>query len=220
MDEPASPETEDNALRVTSHSTDVTLMTQETRHADPMTALSSQLANLGEVSVQGNLTVAEHHTETQAFYKPNITIINAQKVDHVENSGFHQIADQSQEEILIDQFTFVRTSIFQQCLDFLQEHRIILLTGPAGSGKSSLARALLRCFKQQDCLPLVIKRRAEWRNYVGSQSQTQYAVLLDDIFGVEQYDPKQFHKGSALFPLMKRYAHRAGAWQQTTPHCK
>jgi hypothetical protein len=83
------------------------------------------------------------------------------------------------------------TAACRKARDLLQQHGLFFIIGPAESGKSALAYALLRYFYQHmNCDPLVLHEYKEFRMHV-SLSKRQ-VVLLDHPFGRDQFSYTDF----------------------------
>lgn len=82
----------------------------------------------------------------------------------------------------INKELFEPTAAWEDALDLLDSplHRV-LLSGMPGSGKRTLARALLRQFEREGILCHIIKTFQEWRDNVGGHELA--ILLLDHIFG-------------------------------------
>ena len=82
----------------------------------------------------------------------------------------------------INKDLFEPTAAWEDALDLLDSsHHRVLLSGMPGSGKRTLARALLRRYESKGILCHVIKTSQEWRDNVGGQELA--ILLLDQIFG-------------------------------------
>lgn len=78
--------------------------------------------------------------------------------------------------------TFIKTAQYLKCKSVLKEHRFILITGNAGSGKTTIAQRLLKDRKGRNSAHCFKICRPEELDIVGHGT----TILFDDIFG--RYD--------------------------------
>ncbi|KAK7474399.1 hypothetical protein BaRGS_00034353 [Batillaria attramentaria] len=117
--------------------------------------------------------------------------------------------DQTFMEMDAEKEMFVCTSNWEDALDMLQtrpESRIIL-SGPPGSGKQTIGRALLRHFEKTYACH-VIKTAAEWRKLIGGGNTSLHQkqiVMCQHLFGRFHFEKTQFDEWEPLFQIMLEY---------------
>ena len=86
-------------------------------------------------------------------------------------------------EVMIDVNThrYVHTEILEEAVDVLEEQGLVVLCGPPGTGKTTLAKAILRRFRDKGFTPYVLSKMEEWHAYVGEGRKS--VVLLDGTLG-------------------------------------
>ncbi|KAK7475564.1 hypothetical protein BaRGS_00033197 [Batillaria attramentaria] len=106
----------------------------------------------------------------------------------------------------MDADVFVETDSYRRALYMMENNGIVVITGPQGSGKSSLGHALLRHFEMRDYTPLVLRHFPEWRLHIGGDRKQ--VTLLEDIFGTEEVS-SSFRDWSGVFHTMEDFARSA-----------
>ncbi|XP_076452882.1 uncharacterized protein LOC143288368 [Babylonia areolata] len=120
-----------------------------------------------------------------------------------ESQGFSNIRDQTQAELRPNEL-FVETSSYQQAVDAIAKEGLVLITGPPGSGKAEMARAVLHHYKGQGCTPLIFHEISEWRHHVGNRHHL--IVLFEHVFGDVFFSCENFEKGARFFRSMLEFA--------------
>ncbi|XP_070184345.1 serine/threonine-protein phosphatase 6 regulatory ankyrin repeat subunit C-like [Littorina saxatilis] len=133
----------------------------------------------------------------------NIHVAAKMKVYHnlTMDDGYTQIKDQSKVEIDHEASVFISTPAYRHALQLLEVSGLLFITGPACSGKTSIATALLRHYQQQDRTPLVLHRYGEFRQHVGGDRRQ--VILLEDIFGDGEFLYKRYKKWSQALTVLR-----------------
>jgi len=84
--------------------------------------------------------------------------------------------------------TFVRPSLWPRALDHLKQNRLLSISGPAGTGKTTLAFELAYALERDRVVRRVLDFPRDGR-LVEIEDLTQVLVVLDDPFGSIEFDP-------------------------------
>ncbi|XP_076445839.1 uncharacterized protein LOC143283483 [Babylonia areolata] len=89
----------------------------------------------------------------------------------------------------IERSQYVRTPKLEEAEEILKEKGWVVLCGPPGCGKTTLAHALLRRYREEGFKPYSLRQIGEWDSHVGENRRC--AVLLDGTFGKIRIDHQQ-----------------------------
>ena len=81
---------------------------------------------------------------------------------------------------------YVETAAFRRTLEAMENNRLVVITGPKKSGKSSLCHAILRYYHEKGLQPLIVKTFSEFQDHVRESSKQ--VVWFDHVFGRDQLD--------------------------------
>ena len=81
----------------------------------------------------------------------------------------------------MDAHRYVHTEILDEAVEVLKEKRLVVLRGPPGAGKTTLAKAILRRYRDEGFTPYVLSRVKEWHHHV--REGVQSMVLMDGTLG-------------------------------------
>nr|KAG5688469.1 hypothetical protein BaRGS_011907 [Batillaria attramentaria] len=102
-------------------------------------------------------------------------------------AAYQKIQDRTKTWISRDQTVYVETEGHRQAVRQLDQRGAVVITGPEGSGKSALGHALLRHYWRHHAhTPLDVRDHEEWCQHVDVKKGRQ-VVLLDDVFGSEEF---------------------------------
>ena len=104
-------------------------------------------------------------------------------------------------DITIDKDTsqYVRTPDFAEAADLLEERGQVVLCGPPGCGKTTLANALLRECREDGFNPYIISRLEKWDEDVAVGKS---AALLDCTLGTVRVDRQQYDLWRRMRPAV------------------
>ncbi|XP_062578681.1 E3 ubiquitin-protein ligase DZIP3-like, partial [Saccostrea cucullata] len=81
---------------------------------------------------------------------------------------------------------YVRISVVERIIEKLKEHRFLILTGKAGSGKTTTAYHVMCELSSESYTPVLLSSPEEWNKVINPFQQ--YFVFLDDFIGSKNFD--------------------------------
>ncbi|XP_076455126.1 uncharacterized protein LOC143289831 [Babylonia areolata] len=144
---------------------------------------------------------ALHRTQLGAFPQsdlpgllschPHLQLI----ADHCEPSFLQAHS----EEMIDDEASlYVKTEDMDEALEVLEQRGRVVLCGPPGCGKTTLAKALLRRSRRDGFTPYVFTKVDDWHQHVAEGKQC--VVLMDAVFGTVRLSEIQHDCWRSVLP--------------------
>ena len=153
----------------------------------------------GREDIEGLLR--KHDRILKAHVK--LWLSSAVVLEHIVNSSLEAFAKISREEILSDLQVYVQNPSFDDALKLLEEHRVLIISGPPGVGKTTLARMLSYQFLEAGWHFYYIRSLNDGFTKVDDGKPTVF--FFDDFLGrIELNRQALYQNDSELVRFVKR----------------
>ena len=116
------------------------------------------------------------------------------------------LSENSEVIIDVDAHRYVRTEILDEAVEVLEEKGLVVLCGPPGAGKTTLARAILRRCREKDFTPYVLSRVKEWHHHV--REGVRSVVLMDGTLGQVGVNRQQHDYWESILDMVRELTAR------------
>ncbi|XP_045163233.2 uncharacterized protein LOC123527673 [Mercenaria mercenaria] len=133
----------------------------------------------------------------------SVQLLKSTEVPRVSSDMKHlsSIAKLHLREFALDE-VYVDTHLHTQAKETLKKTRCVILSGPPGEGKTSMAKKIICEMKKSDtCLKL--QEPSDWKHVDCSNTQFD-TVFIDDIFGAGALDETLLKRWSRLLPDIEK----------------
>ncbi len=120
-------------------------------------------------------------------------------LEHLLNSGLEAFTKITREEILSELRVYVQNPSFNDAIEQLEEHNVLIISGPPGVGKTTLARILSYQYLKDGWCFYAIRSLNEGFKKVDDNKPTLF--FFDDFLGVIELDRQALNQNSSELAL-------------------
>jgi DNA polymerase III delta prime subunit len=164
-------------------------------------ALQSEADILGPGDLNGLLRTYPEIEKSQI----KLWLTGAAMLDRVVRSAAHTVNDITREEIEAKVRVYVTNPSFNQAHDKLEAHHAVIIAGPPGVGKTTLAEMLSYAYSAEGWELIAIRDRDD--GFAAIDDKKKQIFFFDDFLGTVRLELRELsHKDSDLARFMRRVA--------------